>query len=100
MLNTSLIIVDLLLHLTLVLLQLGQPLLHQLILFFLRRDSMVVGVADQLQLRYEVGHIVLINGLKDVSHLFNLSAIQLGQLLVLFQLRVSIGQLALVKIKD
>ena len=61
---------------------------------------MVVGVADELQLGYEVGHIVLINSLKDVSHLFNLSAIQLRQLLVLFQLRVSISQLTLVKIKD
>ena len=61
---------------------------------------MVVGVADELQLGYEVGHIVLINSLKDVPHLFNLSAIQLRQLLVLFQLRVSISQLTLVKIKD
>ena len=58
---------------------------------------MVVGIADELEFGYEVGHIVLINGLKDVSHLFNLSAIQLGQLLVLFQLRVSISQLTLVK---
>ena len=61
---------------------------------------MVVSVADELQFRYQVGHIVLINGFQDMSHLFNLSAIQLGQLLVLFQLRISISQLALVKIKE
>ena len=61
---------------------------------------MVVGVADELQFGDEVRHVVLIDGLEHVPHLFNLTAVQLRQLLVLLQLRVRIGQLALVKIKD
>ena len=100
MLDTPRIVIDLLLHLALVLLKVGKTLLQQSVLLLLRGESSVVSIACQLQLGHYMRHIVLIDCFQDVSHLFNLSAIQLGQLLVLFQLRVSIGQLALVKIKD
>ena len=62
---------------------------------------MVVGIADELKFGYEVGHVVLINSLKHMPHLFNLSTVQLRQLLILLQFSVSISQLALVnKIKN
>ena len=74
-LDPARIIVDLLLHLTLVFLQVGEPLLQKRILLLLRCERRVVRVARELQLRYNVRHVVLIHRFEHVPHLFNLASV-------------------------
>ena len=89
------IVVNLLLHLTLVLLQVGEALLQQQVLLFLGSDRRIVRVTCQLQFGDDVGHIVLVHCFKIVTHLFNLSTVEFRLLLVLLQLVVRIRELSL-----
>ena len=71
------VVVDLLLHLALVFLEVGQALLQEQVFLFLGSEGRVVSVASQLELGHDVGHVILIHRLKHVPHLFNLSTILL-----------------------
>ena len=75
MLNSTRIIVDLLLHLTLVFLQVCQSRLQKRILLLLGCERGVVRIACELQLGYNMRHIVLIHGFEHVPHLFNLASV-------------------------
>ena len=77
MLDTEGVTIDLLLHGTLIFLQVSKSLLQVKILLLLGSDGLVVGVANQLQLGHDVRHIVLVHCLKHVPHLFNLSSVKL-----------------------
>ena len=94
-LDPARIVVNLLLHLTLVLLQVGESLLQEQVFLFLGSNRRVVCVTCQLQLGNDVRHIVLVHCFKNVTHLFNLSTVEFRLLLVLLQLVVSIRQLGL-----
>ena len=59
--ETALVVVNLLLHLALVLLEVGEALLQQGVLLLLIRDGCVVSVADQLQTWHNMGHVVLVH---------------------------------------
>ena len=76
-LNSSGVGVNLLLHGTLVFLQVGQSLLQMQVLLLLVGNCLVVSVAYQLQFGHNVRHIVLVHCLKHVPHLLNLSSVKL-----------------------
>ena len=98
MLHSSHIVVNLLLNLTLVFLEISQALLHVLIFFLLSGKCYIIAIAGKLKFGYDVGHIILVNGLEHVSHLFNLPAIIFGQLSVVFEFIVGIKDLLLQEI--
>ena len=60
-LETALIVIDLLLHLALVLLQVSEALLQESVLLLLISDGCVVSVTDELQAWYNMRHVVLID---------------------------------------
>ena len=60
-LETALIVIDLLLHLALVLLQVSEALLQESVLLLLISDGCVVSVTDKLQAWYNMRHVVLID---------------------------------------
>ena len=95
MFDSASVVVDLLLHLTLVFLQVSESLLQPLVLLLLRCERRVVGIASQLQLWHDVRHIVLIHCFQNVPHLFNLSPVSFGQFLVFLELLVGVDQLTL-----
>ena len=83
---------NLLLHQTLILLQVSQSLLQVQILLSLVSDRLVVNLAHMLQSGHQVSHIVGVEGVQLVSHRFDLSTVHLNLLLVIFQLLVSLTQ--------
>jgi hypothetical protein len=89
------IVINLLLHLGLVFLQVGQALLQEKILLALRSDSLVIALAHQLQSRHQVGHVVRIERLQFVTHKLDLCTIRLYLLLVVLELVLSIEQIIL-----
>ena len=95
MLNSARVIVDLLLHLRFVFLEVSQALLQKCVLLLLRCDCCVVGIAGKLQLWDDVRHVVLVDGFKHVSHLFNLSSVVLRQFLVVLEFLVGVGKFLL-----
>ena len=60
-LDTSCVVVNLLLHLALVLFEIGQSRLHQSVFLLLGSNSCVVGVRSQLKTGNDVRHIVLVD---------------------------------------
>ena len=77
MLDTASVIVDLLLHLTLIFLQVSEPRLQKGVFLLLSSISGVVSIASQLEFGDDMGHIVLVDSFKNVSHLFNLTSVLL-----------------------
>ena len=75
-LNSPGIVVNLLLHLTFVLLEVSESLLQKQILLLLSCNGSVVCVTRQLQLRYYMRHIVLVHCFKNVSHLFDFATVE------------------------
>ena len=62
MLKTTLIIINLLLHLTFILLQVSEALLQMSVLLLLVRDCLIVCITNELKTRDNVGHVVLVHG--------------------------------------
>jgi len=83
---------DLLLHQTLVLLQIRQSLLQVQVLLTLVRDGLIVDLAHVLQARHQVRHIVRVQGVQLVSHRLYLGPVHLDLLLVILQLFVRFRQ--------
>ena len=98
--QSHLVTVYLLLHGCFVLLQVGQSLLQQRVLFLLRGDRGVVGVADLLQARHQVAHAVVVERFQIVPHLLNLSPVLLLLLTVVLQLVVGVLNIPLARVRS
>ena len=86
LLDAALVGVNLLLHLRLVLFEVSQALLKSHILLSLRDDCRIVGLRGQLKLGQDMRHIVRVNLLQFVPHVFNFSTVGLNLFLILLQL--------------